>query len=557
MNVLMSVLNSLWLAALVAGLVWLALRYSPLNAATRYIIWWCALFAVLALPFAPKISTARRSAPVTRPVALRPGPISSAPILDEPAMVTVPSHGLPWLQALIALSAAIFLYRLLYIANSYRRLRGIKSRAKTAAFALPPIGRKAAIVLSDEIASPMAVGFLHPAVILPSTLPGQLTAGEIENVVLHEAAHLARRDDWANLAARILAAALALHPVATWILRRIEREREIACDDWAVAHSRAARQGAACAYAATLARVFELRWARSEEALASGVLGATVRLSDRIALLLRGGRHFSPRASLSRVLVCAAVLLSLLAAAAQAPRWIAFAQDAPRFAVASIRPDTSRPPVTMKVNPDGISFTGVTLVNCIKAAYGLYDYQILGGDAYRSTEYDIIAKADAKASPEQLMLMLRALLTDRFKLAFHKETGEMPVLLLGVAKNGPKLKLADSGDPPGGIRPGDGGLRFIRYTMPQLGEFLSRLGSVERPVLDRTGLQGEYDFVLRVGGEKYDLDNHERADTFKRSVAEWPSIVDDLRGQLGLKLDSGKAPVERLIIEHAEKPVEN
>ena len=556
MNILLAMINSFWLAALAAGLVWFALRLLPLNAATRYVIWWCALAVALALPVAPKISLERGSAG-TAAAILQTSQISSTPLPEEPVIVRLEPHGLPWRQALLSLWAAAFLYRLLRITDSYLRLRGIKNRAVAASIALPPMRRRMTVALSGEISSPMAVGFLRPAVILPSTLAGQLTATEMANVVLHEAAHLARRDDWANLAARLLGAALALHPVAIWILRRIEREREIACDDWAVAHGGAAQNGGARAYAAALARVFELRWAQRDEALASGLLGASVRLSDRIALLLRRGRDFSPHASLARVSVCAAVLIAFFAAATRAPRWVALAQDSPHFAVASIKPDTSRPPVTMKINADGISFSGVTLVNCIKSAYHLYDYQIVGGEPYRSAEYDIIAKADSKASPDQLMLMLRALLAEHFKLTFHKETKDLPVLLLGIAKDGSKLKSSNGEEPADGIRPADGGLRFTRYSMPQLGEFLSRLGSLGRPVLDRTGLEGEYDFTLRIEGQKYDIDSREGADDFKRAMRDWPSIAEDLREQLGLKLDASKGPVERLIIDHAEKPVEN
>ena len=87
----------------------------------------------------------------------------------------------------------------------------------------------------------MAVGFLHPAVILPEGLPGELAQPEMEHVLLHEAAHIARRDDWTNLLAKALGAGLALHPVAWCILRQIDREREIACDDWVVARVGAAR----------------------------------------------------------------------------------------------------------------------------------------------------------------------------------------------------------------------------------------------------------------------------------------------------------------------------
>jgi uncharacterized protein (TIGR03435 family) len=257
------------------------------------------------------------------------------------------------------------------------------------------------------------------------------------------------------------------------------------------------------------------------------------------------------------VVICAALLAAFIAAGTRAPRWIALAQAAPQFAVASIKSDFSRPPTNFKFNPDGISFTGVTLVGCIKAAYAVYDYQIVGADAYRSAEYDIVAKAEGNPSREQLMLMLRALLADRFKLAVHTEKKEAPVFLLSVAKGGPKFKQSPSDEPLDRLRPAEGGLKFARYTMPQLGEFLSRLGSLGRPVIDRTGLDGEYNFTLLIEGQRMDIRTREGADDFKRAIRDWPSINDDLKMQLGLKLDSGKDEVEMLYIDHAEKPTAN
>ena len=272
--------------------------------------------------------------------------------------------------------------------------------------------------------------------------------------------------------------------------------------------------------------------------------------------LLRRGREFTPRVSLIRVLVGALALAALAGVGSRAPQWIAFAQERPEFAVASIKPETGRPPVARRINPDGIAFTGVTLVGCIKAAYGLYDYQIVGGESYRQDEYDISAKADGNETKDRLMLMLRALLADRFKLVVHMETKELPVLALGIAKGGSKLKASVAED-PGGLRPADGGLKFTQYTMPELGEFLSRLGSLGRPVLDRTGLQGAYDFTLLIDGQRRDLNDRAAADDFKRAMSDWSSISHDLQEQLGLKLESDKAPVERLVIDHAEKPAAN
>lgn len=557
MNILIAVLNSFWQAAALAALVWLALRVLPgINASTRYVIWFAALLLLLTLPAVPvivdSIHVSAKSEPAAVAARTSGADFRRPLVIDQPAIVTLrPDHSAGWLSYLLALWAAVSLYRVIGIGRSYLRLRGVKKRARVSSQPLPPTGRHTNLVLSNEIASPIAVGFLYPAVILPESLPRELAPSELDYVLMHEAAHLARRDDWSNLAARLLGAILALHPVAIWIMRQLEREREIACDDWVVA-----RTGAARPYAASLARIFELRWVCRNELLAAGVLGPASRLSDRIELLLRRGRQFSPQVSLGRVAVGVLALAALATLGSCAPQWIAFAQERPEFAVASIKPETGRPPVSRKISPDGIAFTGVTLVGCIKAAYGLYDYQIVGGESYRQDEYDISAKADGNESQDRLMLMLRALLADRFKLVVHTETKELPVLALATAKSGAKLKTSTNDNPPG-LRAADGGLRFTQYTMPELGEFLSRLGSLGRPVLDRTGLQGTYDFTLLIDGQKFDINNRDGADAFKRSMSDWPSISHDLQDQLGLRLESDKAPVERLVIDHAEKPAAN
>jgi len=546
--IFIAVLNSLWQAALIAALVWIALRLLPrVNAATRYLIWWTALAVVLVLPFAPAMVASLRLDAQRASATVTAGANLAGFSFELPAAVTVTSHASArWPMALIALWAAIFFAGEMRVLRSYFRVRGVKRRARISPVLLPPTGRPAKLALSSEIASPVAVGFLHPAVILPAGLPNALNTTELNHVLLHEAAHIARRDDWTNLAAHLLGPALALHPVALWILRRIACEREIACDDWAVVHA-----GSARTYAASLARLFELRWRNRNELLASAVFGSASRVSNRIAHLLRRGREFSPRASLARVLVGAIALIALVAASSRVPRWIALAQEPPRFAVASIKPDSVRVPRTLKINPDGVSFTGVSLVTMIETAYNVRNFQVVGGGPYDRVEYDVAAKSDGNASKEQLMFMLRSLLAERFKLAVHNETKELPVIMLVLGKGVSKLhpSTADGSSP---VTIADGGLKFSRYSMPEFADFLSHLGSIGRPVLDKTSLSGFYDFTLLVDGQKFDTP----ADA-KRSIADWSSIFADVQNQLGLKLESGKAQIEQLVIDHAENPTEN
>jgi len=170
----------------------------------------------------------------------------------------------------------------------------------------------------------MAIGFLHPAVILPATLLNQVAEPELDHVLLHELAHVARHDDWLNLAARTAGAVCALHPIAALVLRQIEREREIACDDWVVSMT-----GEARSYAASLARLFEICFVRRRLMLASGMAGRASHLGQRIEMLLRRSREFAPNASITRVGVTSAILLGLAITGSQAPHWLAFAQDLP------------------------------------------------------------------------------------------------------------------------------------------------------------------------------------------------------------------------------------
>lgn len=330
-HVLEAVLNSLWQAAAVAAAVWLLLRLTPrINAATRYAVWWAVLAVVVLLP----VATAVRRVPANRLPAARnairiqlataesPGPTNGTRVFH-----TVNAGA--WPAGVVAAWSMLSLLLLARIGWSYRHLSGIKRRAHSASgeqrlhfdswLQACRIRRKVRLLVSNEIGSPMAVGFFHPAVLLPESLVEEFTRPELDHVLLHELAHVARRDDWTNLWARLAGAFLAIHPVAVWVVQRIDREREIACDDWVVAHTGEARP-----YAASLARLFELCCVRRRNLLASGMAESRTRLGDRIEMLLRNGREFTARPSVLRVAGMAAGLLACVAAGARMPRWIVF-----------------------------------------------------------------------------------------------------------------------------------------------------------------------------------------------------------------------------------------
>jgi len=274
-------LNSLWQSAAIALAAWAALRFLPrmnvrVNAATRCAVWWAVLAAVVLLPMAPQPET--RPQPGTRYVApqatLSESASESAPLsvratpatprqIKPPATSSIATPVARPLQitagagllAVFAIWAMFSLFRVAQIIRSYRYLRGIKQRSH----AVSPeqlvnfnywllacgIDRTARLLISSEIVSPMAVGFRRPAVIVPETLMHEFTEEELDHVLLHELAHIARYDDWTNLFARLIGALLPVHPVAVWLVKRIEQEREVACDDWVVAMTGQARPYAA------------------------------------------------------------------------------------------------------------------------------------------------------------------------------------------------------------------------------------------------------------------------------------------------------------------------
>jgi beta-lactamase regulating signal transducer with metallopeptidase domain len=339
--ILEAFLNTLWQTGAIALLAWAALRWTPrINAATRGAVWWAVLAFVVLLPVIRGMRELPGDGPALRPSLSAPVSESAVPdrvpaplavplVRHEPAQVTLPSGS--WTTLFLAVWFAFFAGQCARLACSYVHLRRLKERGR------PPsreqqanfdawmmtcsIRRPARLLISRGVSMPVAVGFQLPAVVLPETLLAGMTAAELDHVLLHELAHIARRDDWTNLLARIAGATLALHPVAAWVLRQIDRERELACDDWVVAATGAARP-----YAASLARLFELCTARRGVLLASGIADSGSQLGNRIAMLLRRGREFSPRASALRVSACGAVMLILMIAASRTPSWVAFAQ---------------------------------------------------------------------------------------------------------------------------------------------------------------------------------------------------------------------------------------
>ena len=201
-------------------------------------------------------------------------------------------------------------------------------------------------------------------------------------------------------------------------------------------------------------------------------------------------------------------------------------------------------------SPGKLITRSATFKELVAAAYALENYQVAGGPGWiDSTRFEVQAKSAGPANREQLLLMLRPLLADRFKLAFHRETKELPVYALVVTK-GAKLKRYQGaeGAPLGTNRLGR------NVTMAWWASYLTRFGS-DMPVIDKTGLAGSYDLDLDM--QKILEAAATDAGGNAPSVGSMFQATADAMGNLGLQLVRMKAPVEVLVIDHAEKPTEN
>lgn len=206
-----------------------------------------------------------------------------------------------------------------------------------------------------------------------------------------------------------------------------------------------------------------------------------------------------------------------------------------------------------------ITFNGITLRECIARAYRIRDYQLNAPEWVNQSRFDIVATIPAGHTDDEFPEMLQRLLTERFKLQVHRETKELQVYGLTVAKNGPKFQESAESNSGASIRASGGRLIAKRIKMAGLASQLSDWAG--RPVLDMTGLNARYDVTL-----EFVLDQSltgkgsiaEKEASAQTSEPEGPSIFTAVQAQLGLKLEPRKAPVEMLIVDRVEKsPIEN
>jgi penicillin-binding protein 2 len=323
------VLNGAWQGAVLTIVTAAFVRAARPNAATRHAVWTLALLAVAVLPCLSAIrslptSAARGpfvaggaplaegvapdSAQGTAPAVRSTRRGAAAPHARPLVPFTLPSRlalvvvaGIAAVSALGALRVLGAVFALRRLASSCRPL-DVRRESRLAGWsALRRSTRRARLCVSPDVSTPVLIGLVRPLIALPEPLLSELSDVELDQVVLHELAHVRRRDDWLTLAEKLIAGLFFFQPAVHWIAQRLEREREMACDDWVVAATGARRPYAEC-----LLRLGEWASADGVSFLAPSASPRRVRLSLRIESLLAAAG--TPEARPSRVALVAAVV---------------------------------------------------------------------------------------------------------------------------------------------------------------------------------------------------------------------------------------------------------
>jgi len=268
--------------------------------------------------------------------------------------------------------------------------------------------------------------------------------------------------------------------------------------------------------------------------------------------------------------------------------------------IKAYKPGKDEGPGVMRVGisnaPDGFSASGATLQMLVQQAYGVQSFQIIGApDWFNSDRFEIDAKMESSVADalkkmtnddrtQMRQKMLQGLLADRFKLTIHRDTKELPGYTLTIGKNGSKLAEAKPIDaaaastPAAGrgglgrgglsVNAGAGGVTVTANASPMTSLVRTISNFLSAPVIDKTGLTGNYDFAMtwmpdNFGGGALGIatPSHDGAASGAApdpsGDAAGPTLMVALEEQLGLKLEKGKGQAEIIVVDHVEKASDN
>lgn len=547
--------NHLWqstLFAAAAGLLCLALGKQ--RAQVRYGLWLAASVKFL-VPFALLVNIGsqfhwRAAASIAQspvPVAMEQISQPFAPAVSAPAWAVAPTE-----SRIPAVLFGIWFCGFASVAVAWlRRWRNVRTAVRAAA----PLRLEIPVrtVISPVPVEPGVFGIFRPVLLLPEGILERLSPAQFEAILAHELCHVRRRDNFAAAVHMTVEALFWFHPLVWWIGARLMEERERACDEEVLRNAAEPED-----YAEGILNVCKFYLA-SPLRCVSGVTGSNLKkrieeiMTRRALFNLSFGKKLL-LAGASLVAVGTPVAIGILnTAQIRAPL------SAPlTFEVATIEPGREENRRMVQFVPGGgLRVSGATLKFLLALAYDIREFQISGGPPWiNSDRFDIAAKsehggsesapddpqrmtdAQMKPSLELVRQKLQALLADRFQLTLHHETKEEPTYALVIGKDGSKLQESQSTQNARHMVMGRGELYGDGAPFEMLVSNLS--SQLGRPVIDRTGLTGHYDFKLQWAPD-----------------SNGPSIFTAIREQLGLRLESQRGPVDFLVIDRVEKPSKN
>jgi uncharacterized protein (TIGR03435 family) len=616
------ILIHLWQSTLFAGGAWLLALVLRRNAArVRYRVLLIASLKFL-IPFSLLVGLGSfvpsRVAPVPVAEAAKwiavAEPLVALPAVAQPVMIEPTSDNADYFAvALFVLWACGFAAIALYWIERWKRAHKMCGSATL----LRTCG-SVPVMSVPGITEPGVFGIFRQVLILPDGIEEQLDHAQMEAVLAHELCHVRRRDNLTASLHMVVQAIFWFHPLVWWLGTRLMEERELACDEEVLRLG-----GQPQVYAAAILSVCKL-YVETPLACVAGIVGSDasrhrgMNLRKRIEAIVAKRTAFRLNFARKALLACAAIVVvggPVAVGVLHLPT--VQAQTAQKFEAASIRlskdwcggtqPYSAAKEASPQTRGRGSLTSAGRLNEChsladfIHMAYVMYaDGQfhftwgpqfesgppIEGGPAWvRSDSYQITAKAERAESREVMSgPMLQTLLENRFHLKLHRQTRDVPVFNLTVAKEGAKLTPSRSdcvqttprqpGDPPTqmlgpnqkfcmtiigrppGLKPG---IHAESIPLDRLCLMLSRI--MGRPVINKTGIEGRFDMTLEFVADQ-------ATPGFPAPLplpGAPPEPPEDPAGasiftavqQLGLRLESAKGPGEFLVIDHVERPSEN
>ena len=417
------------------------------------------------------------------------------------------------------------------------------------------VRRPVSLLQHESVPGPLTCGVFRPTILVPADA-ANWSVRTLHCALTHEIAHIHRRDWMIHCVARTICALYWFHPLIWFAWRRLILEAERACDDAVIGRDDGRE------YASLLISIAQRQV--GEGTLPFLAMAGRGDLSVRVAALLDKGQR---RGDVARGWVAAALMVVLFLASSAGA--VTFAQSTaappsstsePAFDVVSIKRNVSGSEDIGVNIPTGSAFrtVNVAMLGTIMRAYQVKS--VVGApDWVENDRYDIEAKAATRPAPDEVNAMLRTMLKQRLNLKAHIEAREIPVYALVVARpNHPGLKPftgdceasqttppGPSGAPPCGYTWSDA-IRSGGITIQRLAGLFDWVAG--RVVVDRTGLSGRYEFTLRFTPPSVAVGSRSE---------ERPDLFTALQEQLGLRLESTRAPVDTLVIDSIQRPTEN